>query len=64
MLPFSLLKARRLQELYTPEDTPHRSEREHAAIVATLEERDPKAAQRAMRAHLDSGIRIFSRSLR
>jgi DNA-binding FadR family transcriptional regulator len=52
----------RLQELYTPRDMPRRSEREHRAIVEAICARDPQAARRAMRAHLDSVIRIFSRS--
>ncbi len=52
----------RLQKLYTTDDMPHRSEREHEAIVAALQARDPQAARRAMRTHLDSVIRIFSRS--
>jgi DNA-binding FadR family transcriptional regulator len=52
----------RLQQLYTSKDMPHRSELEHATIVAALRERDPKAARRAMRTHLDSVIRIFSRA--
>jgi DNA-binding FadR family transcriptional regulator len=52
----------RLQQLYTSKDMPHRSELEHATIVAALRERDPKTARRAMRTHLDSVIRIFSRA--
>jgi DNA-binding FadR family transcriptional regulator len=52
----------RLQALYTPRDMPRRSELEHRAIVEALNERDAAAARRAMRAHLDSVIRIFSRS--
>lgn len=52
----------RLQTLYTPRDMPHRSEIEHRAILAAIDARDPKAARRAMLAHLNSVIRIFSRS--
>jgi DNA-binding FadR family transcriptional regulator len=52
----------RLQALYTPRDMPHRSELEHRAIVESLQARDAQAARRAMRAHLDSVIRIFSRA--
>lgn len=51
----------RLQQLYTTKDMPHRSEREHEAIVETICARDAAAARKAMRAHLDSVIRIFSR---
>jgi len=52
----------RLQSLYTTKDMPHRSEREHEAIVEAICARDPNAARKAMRAHLDSVIRIFSRT--
>ena len=52
----------RLQSLYTTKDMPHRSEREHEAIVDAICARDPSAARKAMRAHLDSVIRIFSRN--
>lgn len=51
----------RLQELYTPRDMPHRSEDEHRAIVDAICAREPAAARKAMRTHLDSVIRIFSR---
>jgi GntR family transcriptional repressor for pyruvate dehydrogenase complex len=52
----------RLQTLYTPRDMPHRSEVEHRSILDALEARDAKAARRAMLTHLNSVIRIFSRS--
>lgn len=52
----------RLQTLYTPRDMPHRSETEHRAILDAITERDAKAARRAMLTHLNSVIRIFSRS--
>ncbi len=52
----------RLQHLYTTRDMPRRSEREHAAIVDAIAARDPAAARKAMRTHLDSVIRIFSRT--
>jgi DNA-binding FadR family transcriptional regulator len=52
---------RRLQELYKPEDMAYRSEQEHRKVLDALEARDPAAARRAMRAHLDSVLRIFSR---
>ncbi len=51
-----------LQRLYTTKDMPHRSEREHEAIVEAICARDARAARKAMRAHLDSVIRIFSRN--
>ena len=50
----------RVQELYTSDDMPHRSEAEHAAIVAAIREREPERARAAMATHLDSVIRIFS----
>lgn len=53
---------KRLQELYTSREMPHRSEEEHRAFVDAICERDPREARRAMRAHLDSVIRIFSRN--
>lgn len=52
----------KLQELYTPEDMAHRSEEEHRKVLAALQARNEQAARRAMRAHLDSVIRIFSRA--
>jgi DNA-binding FadR family transcriptional regulator len=52
----------RLQSLYTTKDMPRRSEREHEAIVEAICARDPAAARKAMRMHLDSVIRIFSRT--
>ena len=52
----------RLQQLYTTKDMPRRSESEHAVIVEAICARDAAAARKAMRAHLDSVIRIFSRS--
>lgn len=52
----------RLQSLYTTKDMPRRSEREHEAIVEAICARDPAAARKAMRTHLDSVIRIFSRT--
>ena len=51
----------RLQVLYTSSDMPHRSQNEHLAILEAIENADSKAARRAMRQHLDSVIRIFSR---
>ncbi|MGU7773504.1 FadR/GntR family transcriptional regulator [Burkholderia sp. MR1-5-21] len=52
----------RLQSLYTPSDMPHRSEREHRAILDAIRARDPEAARRAMAEHLDEVIRIFGRA--
>ena len=52
----------RLQSLYTTKDMPRRSEREHDAIVEAICARNPAAARKAMRTHLDSVIRIFSRT--
>jgi GntR family transcriptional repressor for pyruvate dehydrogenase complex len=50
----------RVQELYSSENMPHRSEHEHAAIVTAIRRRDPIAARLAMQRHLDSVLRIFS----
>ncbi|KIP14630.1 GntR family transcriptional regulator [Burkholderia ubonensis] len=52
----------RLQSLYMPSDMPHRSEREHRAILDAIRARDADAARRAMAEHLDSVIRIFGRA--
>jgi GntR family transcriptional repressor for pyruvate dehydrogenase complex len=52
----------RLQELYTPQDMAYRSEEEHRRVLLALEAHDAAAARRAMRAHLDAVIRIFSRA--
>lgn len=54
----------RLQELYTPQDMAYRSEEEHRRVLNALQARDASAARRAMRAHLDAVIRIFSRGSR
>jgi len=51
----------RLQQHYTSHDMPHRSEQEHRAFVEAICARDAATARRAMRKHLDSVIRIFSR---
>ena len=53
---------RLLQRHYTPQDMPHRSELEHRAILEAIEARDVRAARRAMKAHLDEVIAIFTRS--
>jgi len=53
----------RLQTLYTSKDMPNRSEHEHQLILDALQARDAVAARRAMRAHMDSVVRIFSRSV-
>ena len=50
----------RVQALYTSADMPHRSESEHAAIVAAIRARDPDDARATMAQHMDSVIRIFS----
>jgi len=52
-----------LQTLYTSKDMPNRSETEHHVILNALQARNAVAARRAMRAHIDSVIRIFSRSV-
>ncbi|MDB5769227.1 MAG: uxuR [Collimonas fungivorans] len=53
----------RLQTLYSSKDMPNRSEHEHQLIMEALQARDAVAARRAMRAHMDSVVRIFSRSV-
>lgn len=53
----------RLQTLYTSKDMPNRSEHEHQLVLTALQARDAVAARRAMRAHIDSVVRIFSRSV-
>lgn len=50
----------RVQQLYTSEDMPHRSEQEHEALVSAIRARDADAAREAMATHLDSVLRIFS----
>lgn len=52
---------RSLQQHYTPQDMPHRSEIEHLAILNALEARDARAAKKAMKEHLDAVIAIFGR---
>ncbi|WP_053143885.1 FadR/GntR family transcriptional regulator [Erwinia billingiae] len=52
---------RSLQQHYTPQDMPHRSETEHLAILQALRARDPRAAKKAMKDHLDAVIEIFGR---
>jgi DNA-binding FadR family transcriptional regulator len=51
----------RLQRLYTPEDMPFRSEREHWEILQAIVGRDVAAARHRMTLHLDSVIAIFAR---
>ncbi|WP_413651280.1 FCD domain-containing protein [Pantoea sp. B65] len=46
---------------YTPQAMPHRSETEHLAILNALESRNPRAAKKAMKDHLDAVIEIFAR---
>nr|WP_154325425.1 FadR/GntR family transcriptional regulator [Pantoea sp. 201603H] len=53
---------RALQLHYAPQDMPHRSEIEHLAILNALEARDPRAAKKAMKEHMDAVIAIFGRS--
>lgn len=50
---------RSLQQHYTPQDMPHRSESEHLEILTALEARDSRAAKKAMKEHLDAVINIF-----
>ncbi|ACI50671.1 GntR domain protein [Gluconacetobacter diazotrophicus PA1 5] len=52
---------RRLQQLYTPQDMPGRSEHEHAAILEAILAADPPRAREAMRRHIQAVIGIFSR---
>jgi DNA-binding FadR family transcriptional regulator len=52
---------RRLQRLYTPDDMPHRSEHEHAMILAAIQQRRSQSARMAMCNHLDNVTAIFSR---
>ncbi len=52
---------RLLQERYTPQDMPHLSELEHLAILEAIEASDAPAARKAMKAHLDRVIAIFTR---
>lgn len=51
-----------LQRHYTPDDMPHRSELEHKAILDAIEARDVCRARKAMKAHLDEVIAIFTRA--
>ncbi len=53
----------RLQQLYTPDDMPLRSQLEHYSVYVAIENKNAYAARRAMCAHLDSVIRIFMRSI-
>ncbi len=53
----------RLQQLYTPEDMPLRSQLEHHHILVALESRNAPAARQAMHQHLTNVIRIFMRSI-
>lgn len=50
-----------LQRNYTPDDMPHRSEQEHRAILEAIDAGDAAGARRAMKAHLDAVIAVFSR---
>ncbi|SPZ53890.1 L-lactate utilization operon repressor [Serratia quinivorans] len=51
-----------LQRNYTPDDMSHRSEQEHQAILTAIEARDVRGARKAMKAHLDQVIAIFTRA--
>lgn len=53
----------RLQQLYTPDDMPLRSQLEHHHILLALEKQDAEGARQAMHAHLTNVIRIFMRSV-
>ncbi|PNS08724.1 FadR/GntR family transcriptional regulator [Solilutibacter silvestris] len=50
----------RVQELYTSNDMPSHSEKEHGAVVTAIRERNPDAARKAMARHLDSVLKVFS----
>jgi DNA-binding FadR family transcriptional regulator len=53
----------RLQQLYTPEDMPLRSQLEHHKIYLALASQNADAARQVMREHLENVIRIFMRSI-
>lgn len=53
----------RLQQLYTPEDMPLRSQLEHHHILVALETQNAEGARQAMHVHLTNVIQIFMRSI-
>lgn len=53
---------RTLQRHYTTDDMPRRSEQEHQDILAAIEMRDVRGARKAMKAHLNEVIAIFTRA--